>query len=459
VTDTVEWVDARITDEGIQAAVDRIGVSRPIRPSVITEESVQRFAFGVGDDNPLWWDRGYAEATGWAAMFGPPTSILSGGRGRPGEKDAGSTAETILPGVLGLWVGHRWNFHRPGWVGEHVSGSTALHAVEEGQSSFSGSRTVTHTERTEFLGSDGGLIAEFFSSIRRFERGPARQHSKYLDIPEPCYTAGQLEAVYEQYERESGQRQGAAPRYFEDVTEGDDILTLVKGPLTMSGLLAIVQASGGSAPANRLMYQHLRDHPGARLVNSSSGIEDSIAAGHWDPYFSRQSGLPRPYDVATMRAAWFAHLLSDWMGDSGFITEINMRVRRPNFVGDTTWLSGTVVRKRDAEPGGLVECALLARNQREEISTTAVASVRLPHRPTEHPTTHAPMRPCASKRPEARRPDRWISSSPQKTTLSVPSSGSSSTPSCRRGGTATRLVTRHSRSSSAWSGEWPRTAG
>lgn len=381
MTGTVEWVDGRITDEGVQAAIDRIGVPRPIRSSVITEESVQRFAFGVGDDNPLWWDRGYAEATRWGAMFGPPTSILGGGRSHPGDKDDGNSAETILPGVLGLWVGHRWIFHRPAWVGEDIMGSTALHEVEEGQSSFSGSRTVTHTERTEFVGSDGGLIAEFFSSIRRFERGSARQHSKYLDIPEPAYTAVQLAEIYEQYDREPGQRRGSAARYFEDVTEGDDVLTLVKGPLTMTGLLAIVQASGGSAPANRLMYQYLRDHPGARLVNSGTGIEDSIAAGHWDPYFSRQSGLPRPYDVATVRAAWFAHLLADWMGDDGFITEINMRVRKPNFVGDTTWLSGSVVRKRDAEPGGLVECELLARNQRDEVSTTAVATVRLPHRP------------------------------------------------------------------------------
>jgi acyl dehydratase len=95
--------------------------------------------------------------------------------------------------------------------------------------------------------------------------------------------------------------------------------------------------------------------------------------------------------VATVRAAWFAHLLADWMGDDGFITEINMRVRKPNFVGDTTWLSGSVVRKRDAEPGGLVECELLARNQRDEVSTTAVATVRLPHRPGEYrPDEHYP---------------------------------------------------------------------
>lgn len=85
MTDTVEWVGGRITDEGVQAAIDRIGVPRPIRSSVITEESVQRFAFGVGDDNPLWWDRGYAEATRWGAMFGPPTSILGGARSRPGD--------------------------------------------------------------------------------------------------------------------------------------------------------------------------------------------------------------------------------------------------------------------------------------------------------------------------------------------------------------------------------------
>ncbi len=187
MTSTVEWMNGRITDAGVQAAIAQIGVPKPRHPVTITEDKIGSFALGVGDDNPLWWDREYAEGTRWRAMFAPPTGIYGGGQRRPGEREVGSYTETILPGVLGLWIGDRWQFHRHARLGERITGSTALHEVREDQveerRSFSG-RTVTHVERTEFLGTDGELVAELFRTLRRFERGEVRARGKYLDLPE-----------------------------------------------------------------------------------------------------------------------------------------------------------------------------------------------------------------------------------------------------------------------------------
>lgn len=383
MTSTVEWMNGRITDAGVQAAVAQIGVPKPRRPVTITEDKIGGFALGVGDDNPLWWDREYARGTRWRAMFAPPTSIYGGGQRRPGEREVGSYTETILPGVLGLWIGDRWQFHRHAFLGELITGSTALHEVREDQveerRSFSG-RTVTHVERTEFLGPDGDLVAELFRTLRRFERGEVRARGKYLDLPEPVYSPEQIQAIADQYEREPGQRRGGVTRYFEDVAAGDTLITLVKGPLTLSGLFAFLQGLGGSSPANRLMYRYLRDNPGGRIVNEDTGIEDYIGAAHYDSYFARKSGLPRGYDLGAMRSAWLVHLLTDWMGDDGFITAFDMRLRRPNFIGDTTWLNGTVTRTQGDGADGLVVCELSATNQREEISASATATVRLPRR-------------------------------------------------------------------------------
>src|ERR1700753_991275 len=51
--------DGRITDEAVEDLRGWLGVARRERGwnSGVTEDAVWHFALGVGDDNPLWWDR------------------------------------------------------------------------------------------------------------------------------------------------------------------------------------------------------------------------------------------------------------------------------------------------------------------------------------------------------------------------------------------------------------------
>jgi acyl dehydratase len=135
---------------------------------------------------------------------------------------------------------------------------------------------------------------------------------------------------------------------------------------------------GTSSPGNRLMFQYLENNPGGRVIHPETGIEDYIGSAHFTDYYAKQSGLPRGYDVGAMRTAWLIHLLTDWMGDSGFITEFSMKLRRPNLIGDTTWLTGTVTGRRMEGESALVDCEVVATNQRDEVTANARATIRLP---------------------------------------------------------------------------------
>jgi acyl dehydratase len=86
------------------------------------------------------------------------------------------------------------------------------------------------------------------------------------------------------------------------------------------------------------------------------------------------------YDFGAQRISWVAHVLSDWFGDDGFLTGMEVRVRRPNFVGDTTWLSGQVVGVEPDADGEsvLASVSVLGVNQKGEETTVATATVRLP---------------------------------------------------------------------------------
>ena len=62
---------------------------------------------------------------------------------------------------------------------------------------------------------------------------------------------------------------------------------------------------------------------------------DSGGGGHYDWDTAKNRGLPAPFDVGCMRAVMTSHLLSNWMGDDGFIRRVDVQFRKPNFWGTT----------------------------------------------------------------------------------------------------------------------------
>jgi hypothetical protein len=284
----------------------------------------------------------------------------------------------MLPGVLGFWANDRWHWNQPVWEGTRLEAVAQLEAVEEKQSSFSG-RSIAQRDKTTFFGPAGEVLAEYRRTILRLERGEARRRHKYGDYQPARYSEDDLSAIGRQYELEPAQRRGAEPRYWEDVSLGDSLGRLVKGPLTITNVVGFLLGWGSPmCQTNRIAHQYLAEHPGARLFDSERGIEDTLEAAHWDPYFAQMSGLPDGYDFGCQRISWLAHLVTDWCGDEGFLSDLHVFLRRPNHLGDTTWLSGRVVGKRQSEDGGLVDCELTATNQRGDITATGTATVKLP---------------------------------------------------------------------------------
>ena len=383
-----------ITDEAVESLRGWLAVERRERGwnSSVSEDAIWHFAQGVGDDNPLWWDRDYAEATRWGRMLAPPTFLYSCSSAglRVGETGV-FPSQDWMPGTLALWVSDRWVFRRPAWEGERVTAVADLVAVEE-RPARDGARSVTHNDRTSYRGSDGTLIAERYTLMVRRERpapsGPAAGEaasgpapSPPPAVPEAVYSDEDRAEIAAQYDREPEQRRGATTRYGDEVAVGDRLPTLVKGPLTVTNIVGWMLGWGSPlCQTNRIAHQYLQQHPLSALHDPRANVDDSIEGVHWDPYLAQMSGLARCYDFGAQRISWAAHLLTDWCGDDGFVSELEVRVRRPNYVGDTTWLTGTVTGLADEGDGIAAECTLTGTNQRGEETTAGTARVVLPSR-------------------------------------------------------------------------------
>ena len=116
------------------------------------------------------------------------------------------------------------------------------------------------------------------------------------------------------------------------------------------------------------------------FIPNDQGVPDVPERVHWDEDFARRVGVPTSYDFGPQRVAWLAQVVTNWMGDDGFIVSFRGEVRRFNLVGDTHWLQGEVTGKSEREGRRFVTVALSGVDQRGEETIRGGAEVTLPSR-------------------------------------------------------------------------------
>jgi hypothetical protein len=378
-----------ITDETIAAMREDLHRPWPSQGWNTTagSDAVWHFALGLGDDNPLWWPRDRSAAPGGAPLSAPvsaqvPPTFLYSCDNAPivaglMQTASGGGVDTWLPGALGLWAGDRWVWHDHIAIDEPISSTAELWEVRERDSSFSG-RSVAQTMRTTFTGAGDRPLAECFRTIFRFERS-AMNPDRYMTIEPAHYTPADRDRLRAQYLAEAANRRGDVPRYWDDVRIGDELPTLLKGPLTITEIVSWVLGWGSPmCQSDRIGAQFLDLVPGAGIMHPDYGFEDTIEGPHWDDRLSRLGGYPRGYDFGCQRISWLSHCVTDWCGDAGRLADLDARLLRPNLIGDTTWITGQVTGKRREDTRTVVTCALEGRNQRNETTVSGVATVELP---------------------------------------------------------------------------------
>jgi acyl dehydratase len=348
-----------ISEEALTALRSRTGqpVRRP-QPyiEVATPDAVRHWADGVGDRNPFWLGRGIAPPTILFAM----DRIVSGYVGG-------------LPGIHAMYAGTDFRWRLPIRVGDRVIGESVLLDLVEKPSTFA-RRAIQQTYRTTFRNQDGAIVCEADSWCFRTERDTARERGKYRDTARPRYTAEDIERIRQSYREE--QIRGATPRRWEDVTVGEEVPAVCKGPLTVTSVIAFVQGWGSLyVRAHGLAFDLFDRHPALGIPNEFGSPEPPERV-HWDEPFARAVGVPGAYDYGPERVAWLGHLVTNWMGDHGVLRRLRAQVRRHNLIGDVTWCQGVVVSKDEA--ARTVTLHVSAVNQRDEVTATGEAVVALP---------------------------------------------------------------------------------
>ena len=377
--------EGTITEEGLQQMRDLIQVElrRPfIYNTEITYDAVRRFCWGTGDDNPLWMDREYATGTAYGHPVAPQGLLYTT---HPTYVQVG------LPGVHGLHAGTHWKLFRSVPLGIMPRVTCWLDRIEERPSRLTGGNSVWVYFKTIYGTPDGEVIAEATSYSIRSERGSSRKSGKEKREMK-TWTLKDLEPIEQRIiDRE---RQGAQPRYFEDVAVGDTLDDLLKGPLCATDMISWYMGSVPVwQPAHATALKHYRKHPAWAYRNPDLGVLEPNIRVHENMDAARSSGLAAPYDVGIQRHQWLFQALNDWCGDDGFVKECSVQFRGMNYFGDLTTIAGTVTDKTvDADGDSVVHLTLSTTNQLGQDTMPGTAVIALPTREGGAPVTAADAR-------------------------------------------------------------------
>jgi acyl dehydratase len=369
-------VNEAAENAGIEAEIDAwaaktremTGKEARERPPWNTEASadaIRHFAYGTDDDNPLWTDAAYAAATRWCRLQAPPAFLVS----VMYPILHGAPMKAPLASLIG---GVEYEWSERVFVGDRLTPEPRQKDFYEKRNregrrlNFVISEVLYRNQAGLLVGKATGtmIMATQVGTKLAYDREVARYGEDRI---------GELERAWR-----AEARRGAKPRRFEDAAVGEELPPIVRGPLTIGDMVAWNAAIGPSYKAGRWGYLELMSSPHAAVVNPATGFPVKNSQQHEDFKLAAGRGMPAPFDNGVMRFAWVAPLVTNWMGDEGFLKRLSVQVKLPGLYGDLVTYRAKIVAK-DAE-SATVGIEIAGTNQRGELTTGGKAEVLLPRR-------------------------------------------------------------------------------
>ncbi|MGI9642608.1 MAG: FAS1-like dehydratase domain-containing protein [Acidimicrobiia bacterium] len=297
--------------------------------STATRDAIRHFAWGVGDDNPLWLDLDHAESSIWGSLVAPPCFAYA------------VDETTVAPDHddhRRVYRSVDWRWYDIVRAGSELKAAALLTTEDDEDTVDDG---FHQSGRLEFT-IGGSVVATADSRCYR-TTSPAQAIE---DRPEVRYTPGELDEIEQTILAE--ERRGPSPRRWEDVQVGDELDPLLKGPLSIMDVVA--------------------------WCAGTQGVPDDASGAH---QFS-EGGLHAQTATGPQQVAWLAQLLTDWMGDDAFLHRLQVDLVANPALGTTTALSGRVTgRSNEAGPAS-VAVGVVAESQDGEVTATGRGIILLP---------------------------------------------------------------------------------
>jgi amino acid adenylation domain-containing protein len=348
-----------------RAAIGRVIDAPAPWNRVASADAIRHFAFGISDDNPLWIDPTYARASPYRALVAPPTFLLSVHY----PVLHGAPTPVPLTAVLAE-LDLRWNAPiREGDAFTATSQQTALTETRDRR----GRQAIVLTTTSEYRNQHDKVVASATAQSARVAARPVAPQEPY------AYSSDELHAIHAAIAAE--RRTGAERPAAELLRPGAQLPPFVRGPLTIGDLIGWQAGAGPGYRAGTLGYRDVLDAPHKAVTLPAVGWPVHDAQAHDDARLGPERGHALPFDRGAMRFAWCSVLVTNWIGDRGFLRRLRVRCVAPVVYGDTTWYAATIAAVERAPDGTAVFLRLDGTNQRGTVTTTGSAEAFFPDDP------------------------------------------------------------------------------
>jgi hypothetical protein len=210
-----------------------------------------------------------------------------------------------------------------------------------------------------------------FLVVARHRRQAQTVLEQWEAAPKPRYSASDVERIHAAQDAESVR--GAEPRFWEDVTVGEEVPPIVRGPVSVMDHVAWIAAAIGerffvSDRINRFLVETCGWGTWDPDLSLYRNFHDDMFSEHYTGSFGSQ------------RTAWMAMAITNWMGDDGFLWKLSSRHRLAGGRGSVYWCRPTVTRKFVERGRTCVELECDLEDQTRATATSGSAVVILPSR-------------------------------------------------------------------------------
>ena len=377
---------------------------------------ISRYARTIAEGNPLFTDRDYGKRTRYGSQLapGPILALVRYPSVHGATRPGGYPLANFISGAA-------WEFYDVVRTGSKFRSTKVTKEIFEKPGSRG--NLVFMISNNHYWDFHEDLVAKCYGTqiyvpIEAMGTGRAMsverlgEHMMY-ERKAQQYNREEIENIV--VDMENARRRGAETLYWEDVEVGEKIGPLVLPPWTLLDQVVYHsvawsttggQDNAGDVLAFEPLYHYVKTGAifGA-ITHPMTRWPWTMNTEHEDALLAAFRGQPGPFDFGVQRSQIPQQLMSNWMGDEGFIRRLQMAFRKPVYYADTTVYTGEVVKKykevqqgesgSGAKPGKVEYNAVGIKyqglNQVGEAQVIGTSTVYLPSResgPVQLPIPH-----------------------------------------------------------------------
>ena len=324
----------------------------------LSEEMAYDLADATEDPNALYVDRDHAKRSRFGELLCPPLATWKDIAPPIGLFGAGQESHFQVPlpfNSYGLNGGSDWQFLRPAYVGDWITRRFRILDIYEKEGRSGPLVFVVRMETQTNQHDQTICLARRVSIHRALPDGDGSSSSPQVaqedvgSVREPplqqvvLSPPGPDDTIPKPGIGEQRQR------YFDEISVGDELSPVIKGPITTTHLVRWAAANG------------------------------NYARIHWDlPFAQLRQGMANVVVNGSLKNQYLGQLMVAFAGEEGWFKRFYVEHRGMDYPGDVLTAFGSVSNKKERDGFGYVECQVGLRNSRGEQTASGWATVVLP---------------------------------------------------------------------------------